>query len=142
MITQQDIQDLYGEELLYILADRDRDQVLDTVAIEKACESAWSQIETYLLKRYSHAQIAASKDVKRLAVDIAVYRLGVSADAYTKEQRQRYEDALHQLELMAAGKIGIGLPEEIAPPTSDVRDGELLVVNNERLFTRDRMRGL
>lgn len=140
--TQTDIAELYGEELLYQLADRDRDQVLDTVAIEKAISSAAGQLRTYLTKRYSDAQLAASPDVQRLVIDIAVYRLAQQADAYTKEIRQRYEDAISQMELMARGTIGIGLPEEQPVAASEILDGELLVSGNDREFTRSKMRGL
>lgn len=140
--TQADIAELYGEELLFQLADRDRDQQLDVAAITAALTSADGQINTYLSLRYTPSQIAASADVKRLAIDIAVHRLAQQADAWTKEIRARYEDAITQLKLMASGAIGLGLPENQTPAASDVRDGEVLVSNNERVFTRRSMRGL
>ncbi len=140
--TQADIAELYGEELLYQLADRDRDQQLDVAAIATALATADGQINTYLSVRYTPSQIAASADVKRLAIDIAVYRLAQQADAYTKEIRTRYEDAIAQLKLMASGAIGLGLPEDQPQAASDVRDGDVLVNNNERLFTRRSTRGL
>ena len=140
--TQTDITNLYGEELLYVLADRDRDQVLDTAAINAAIEFGAAQVRTYLSKRYSDAQLAASQDVKRLVVEIAVFRLALQADALTVEIRTRYEEALRQMELMARGTIGIGVPEEMPQAASDLRDGDILVFANERAFTRDKMRGL
>lgn len=140
--TQSDIAALYGEELLYQVADRDRDQVLDTEAIARALTSASRQIDTYLSQRYAVPLDEPTEDITRLAVDIGVYRLAQQADSYTKEIRQRYEDAVQQLKWMAEGKIGLGLPPTATPVAGDVREGEALLTGPVRLFTRDHLRGL
>jgi phage gp36-like protein len=140
--VQQDIADLYGDELLYQVADRDRNQVLDTAAITKALAQATSQIDSFLSARYPVPLSTITEDIKRLTVDIAIYRLAFGGDAYTKEIRTRYEDALAQLKLMASGGAGLGLPPATEPAAGDVKGGEILTSGNERIFTRCTQRGL
>ena len=140
--TQQDIADLYGEELLYIVADRDRDQVLDVAAITRALSMASGEIDSKLSVRYTVPFTTPSEDIKRICVDIAVYRLAQQADALTIEIKERYKTAREDLLLMASGEIGTGLPPETPGQGSEIRDGEVLVSGNQRLFTRERMKGL
>ena len=92
--VQSDIVDRFGEELLYQIADRDRDQQLETAAIELALADASAEVDTYLSQRYTVPLDPTPRVVVRLAVDIAVYRLAQKAQAYTEEIRQRYELSL------------------------------------------------
>lgn len=141
---QADIQALYGLELLYIVADRDRDQVLDTAAIASALELATSEINSKLSIRYPVPLPVVSDDIKRICIDIAVYRLALSADALTKEIERRYEIAREDLMAMAKGTIGIGIPSADPKPAagSDLIGGEIMVSGNDRLMTRQQLRGL
>lgn len=139
--TQQDIADLYGEELLYVVADRDRNQVLDTVAIERALVLATGEINSKLANRHPVPFAEPSADIQRICIDLAVYRLALEADALTIEIKDRRKQAREDLLLMAQGEIGTGV--ELPPGSgSEIRDGEVLVSGNERIFTRTTMRGL
>ena len=142
--TQADIQSLYGLELLYLIADRDRDQVLDAAAITSALELATGEIDSKLSNRFPTPLPTVSADIRRICVDIAVYRLALQADAMTVQIEKRYELARADLMAMAAGKIGTGVPSPDPKPESgsDLVGGEILVSGNERLFTRRSLRGL
>lgn len=139
--TQQDIAEIYGEELLYILADRDRDQVLDTAAIASSLDKASGEIDAKLSVRYVVPFAEPSADITRICIDIAVYRLALAADAWTVEIERRYKLARGDLKDMAEGDAGTGIPAEPGQG-SEIRGGEALISANERLFTRHTMRGL
>lgn len=139
---QSDISDRYGDEALYRVADRDRNEVLDAEAIERALVDATAEVDTYLSQRYVVPLDPVPRVVVRLVVDIAFYRLAQSAEALTDEIRQRYDDAIALLLHMAKGVVGLG---EGATETADGGEvkGDILAPSNpERLFTRNKMRGL
>lgn len=141
--VQSDIVDRFGEELLYQIADRDRDQQLETAAIELALADASAEVDTYLSQRYTVPLDPTPRVVVRLAVDIAVYRLAQKAQAYTEEIRQRYEDAIELLVRMAKGTAGLGEAAEETGAGGEIKGGQILPTDNpERVFSRKTMKGL
>lgn len=143
--SQQDIQDRVGEDLLYTVADRQRDQVLDTAAIARALDDASSEIDGYLSERYALPLATPPVWGTRLCVDIAVYRLAVSADTLSNDIKARYEMAVAFLQRVGTGKAGLGLARQEEPQQTeggDVRGDDILVQADQRLFRRDQTRGL
>lgn len=141
--TQQNLLDREGEDVIFAVADRDRDGVLDAVAIERALVDASAEIDGYLSMRFTLPLPAAPAWAVQICGDIAIYRLARSADALTRELRQRYEDAIAFLKNVSNGKAGLGLAEPDLPPageSGDVRGGEILVQAEERLFSRSGLR--
>lgn len=132
--SAQDISDRYGADKLLLLADRNADDAADTEVVDQALRDASAEIDTYLAAKYSMPLPSVPDALVRLCVDIAVYRLGVSADLATEEMRQRYEDAVALLGRISKGTASLGLPK---PPSSS--NGAVLVAGPKRRFGRDNL---
>lgn len=142
--TQTDIAELYGANAL-VVADHDRDGVPDTAAVTRALEAATGEIDTYLARRYQLPLAEVPSFLKQLCVDIALYRLALSADVASAEHRARYEDALSHLKAIADGRAALVFTP--APPAEgeepDTSGPQPIVAGGpERLFSRDKMRDL
>lgn len=132
--TQADIIERYGEEELAIAADRDGDGEIDTEAVSRAVNDASDEIDVYLAARYELPLQSVPGVLKRLCVDISLYRLSADRGTGTEEKRLRYEDAIKLLKLMAEGTVTLGLSEEDAP--ADQTSG-VEVSAPDRLFPHD-----
>ena len=108
--SKADIDDLYGEDLLVRIADLDKDGTPDEDVIEKALLSADEICDAYLSSQYTVPVSPVPGIVRNCAVDIAVYKIAMGVTTRTTEMRQRYEDAIEHLKLIATGKVGLGLP--------------------------------
>lgn len=144
--TQTDITDLYGADALYV-ADRNRDGAVDTVAVDRALVSASGEIDSFLAVRYQLPLHEVPGVLVQFCVDIAVYRLALSADVLSEEHRRRYEDTLGHLKLIAAGKAALVFLTPVpADPNTDpsVASGvqPIVVGGPPRIFSRDEMRDL
>lgn len=121
---QADIVQLYGERLLEIVGDRDRDGVVDEDAVELALESASSEIDSYLATRYPVPLTDPPPQmVVQACVDIAVYRLAYNTTSLTEEMRVRYTDTIAWLKLVAKGDAQ--LPDVGNQGPDDDEDGGL-----------------
>lgn len=130
--TQQDIIDLYSESALLVVADRDDNDVIDSVVVDRALQHATEEIDSYVGQRHSLPLSSVPGVLKRICIDIALYRLSPDS-SYTEEKRQRYEDAIAHLEKLASGKIVLGLPE--VPGQEDAND-TIEITSEKRLFNR------
>jgi phage gp36-like protein len=143
--TQTDITTLYGANALYV-ADHDRDGVADGDAVSRALNSAKGEIDTYLAARYALPLAEVPEFLKQLTVDIALYRLALSADVATTEHRTRYEDALAHLRKIAEGRAALvftPLPAVEGEVISEASGPQPIVVSGPpRLFSREQMRDL
>ena len=143
--TQSDITLLYGANALYV-ADHDRDGVADEAAVARALTSATGEIDTYLAARYALPLPEVPEFLKQLTVDIALYRLALSADVATTEHRTRYEDALSHLRKIAEGKAALvftPVPPAEGDPIPEASGPQPIVVSGPpRLFSRAEMRDL
>lgn len=143
--SQTDITDIYGANALYV-ADHDRDGVADEAAIARALTSAAGEIDTYIGVRYALPLVEVPEFLKQLAVDIALYRLALSADVATTEHRTRYEDALLHLRKIAEGKAALvfaPVPALEGDPIPEASGPQPIVISGPpRLFSRDQMRDL
>lgn len=145
--TAADITELYGQNAL-VVADHDRDGAPDMAAVDRALLMATGEMETYLARRYTLPLPVIPSHLVQLCVDIALYRLALSADVASDEHRRRYEDALVVLSKIADGRAALVLP---APPAGgeggesgpDVTGAQPIVAGGPpRLFSRERMRDL
>lgn len=135
--TQADLVGRYGENAVLLVADRNRDGVIDDAVVERALTDATGEINSYLRAKYRLPLAAVPDDLRRVACDIALYRLSGEADLLTEEKRQRYEDALTWLKDLAKGIARLDLP---TPPTS--ASGGAALVGPERRFTREKLGGV
>lgn len=132
----QDAIDLYGQDYVLTAVDRDDDGTPDHTSFEDALEQASGEIDSYLRARYSLPLDPAPPQLKRYAVDIAVYQCSADPAMATDEKRRRYEDAIKWLEKVSMGKLSLGVEE----PSPDSATPQLSY--SDRRFTRDSMRGL
>ena len=123
--TQADLESRYSERDLRLVTDPQA-QSIDDTRTKQALDDAQSEIDSHLGQRYQLplqtlvasvldplvpfvAQALATPSVlKRLACDIAIYRLQTLRPADdVKDARHRYEDTLKTLRMMAKGEIQI-----------------------------------
>lgn len=153
--TLADVLARYPAEATVLAAD-ETTRERDDARIEAALVDASAEIRAVLFARYTRAEIGRIDDDSRgvlriYATDIALYRVALSFGRSNERIKERYDVALKRLEAIAAGKgaltfdgpggAGTGggtLPGE----PNDVGPAEPLVVAPERVFTRDRLRGL
>jgi phage gp36-like protein len=118
--TKEDIDDLYGSDLLVRVADYDRDGTPDDDVVAKGLQSADEICNAYLSANYSVPVAPTPGIVNACAIDIAVYKMALGRSGRTDEMRLRYEDALAILEKISTGKIGLGL----SPVTTTTIDAD------------------
>lgn len=107
--VKQNIDDLYGVDLLNKLADKNNDRTADPAVVERGLRSADGIINGYLEGKYNLPINGTSDMLTEIAVDIAVYKIAILRSVRSTEMRQRYEDALALLDKISAGKIGLGI---------------------------------
>jgi len=108
--TKEDIDELYGTDLLVRVADYDRDGTPDEAVIAKGLQGADEICNAYLSAQYSVPVTPTPGVVRTCAIDIAVYKMALGRGVRTDEMRVRYEDALAILDKISKGQIGLGLP--------------------------------
>jgi len=117
--TKDDIDRLYGEDLLVRIADYDKDGVPDEDVIDRALQGADEICDAYLSSQYTVPVTPVPGIVRTCAINIAVYNIALGVTTRTTEMRQRYEDAIEHLKRIAKGDVGLGLP----PVDPDGPDG-------------------
>ena len=133
--TPAQVTERHGADAVLLLTDRDGDGVADTGAIERALADASAEIDTYLAAKYQLPLSETPSVLTRLAADIAVYRLAVSADRRIEEHRVRYDDAVKLLVRIAKGEASLGLASPAAPSRSWTQ-------SRPRRFSRETMAGV
>jgi phage gp36-like protein len=123
--TKEDIDELYGTDLLVKIADYDRDGTPDPLVVDKGLQAADEICDAYLSAQYTIPVIPTPGVVKNCAIDIAVYKIALGRGGRTDEMRVRYEDALALLEKISTGKVGLGLP----PTTGTDENGDPVTTN-------------
>lgn len=113
---------------------------LGLARIEEALSDAVGVVDSYLSTKYTLPLSPVPRLIRRLTCDIARYFLwGDSASIDGVEDRE-YKAALKTLASIRDGEQQLGVQPEPTAPASGVA-AELIHVE-ERLFTRDSMRGL
>lgn len=138
--TKQDLEDRDGSMLYNFALDRSTD-TLNDVWIDEALATADDEINGYLSRRYVLPLPSVPDLLKRQAIVIGFYWLGDRDNQVTKLLQERYDRAIAKVKEIAAGKVDLGLPTPDMPPEGAVGKVEL-VQQNERLFTRDSLKGV
>lgn len=144
--SADDIIQLYGADALYV-ADHNRDGEPDLTAVDGALTSASDEIDSYLAVRYTLPLTSAPGILKQRCVDIAVYRLALSADVLSDEHRKRYEDAVSHLRRIGEGKAALVLPAPASGNGADTADVSasaqpIVVGGPPRVWSREQTRDL
>lgn len=132
----QDIVTAYGEASL--MAAMDDNAVVDKAKVVAALGKATAEIDSYIADRYPLPLPSTPDRLRDICVDIATYKMSQTADVLTDEIRQRYEDAVKWLDKVASGRVSLGLPKAAGQKSAKA----VVVTGPNRLFTRDKMRGL
>lgn len=147
--TIADIEARHPAELLVLAAD-ETTGLRDDARVEASIASATAVMLLILKGRYASSELARldpeSRDaLKSLAIDITLYKVALSFARSTDRLEKGYETAIKRLEGLVAGKGGLsfeGSGGDGAAPASAASPNEVLIVAPERVFTRDRFRGL
>ena len=108
-LTQQEMTERFGETELIQLTDRAIPPagVVDAAVLTRALEDAGAEVDAYLQGRFALPLAAVPMVLKRIAADMARFRL--YENRATEEVRDRYKNALRDLERIRDGKINLGL---------------------------------
>ncbi|MGU5699485.1 gp436 family protein [Aeromonas allosaccharophila] len=138
--TKQDLEDRDGSMLYNFALDRSTD-TLNDVWIDEALATADDEINGYLSRRFVLPLPSVPDLLKRQAIVIAFYWLGDRDNQVTDLLQDRYDRAIAKIKEIAAGKVDLGLPTPDMPPEGNVGKVDL-VQENERLFTRNSLKGV
>jgi len=128
----------YGEKEIIDRTDRalPRLNAVDETVLNKALFDADAEIDGYLSVRYTLPLAAVPPDLKRIAGDIARFRLYDNKSV--NEVRERYDDAVSWLTKVSTGKVRLrGLPTDAAPV---VAAGRVEIISATRVLSRDTLR--
>ncbi len=135
-----DIKKMVPEELVVQLTDDEGLGAVNQARVDEAIAQADAEIDSYCGERYSVPFAAAPAVVKKMSVDIAVYNLYSRTVSEMPETRKdRYRNAVRQLEGIAKGTVSLGVDPAPAPhgeggaETNKAADGNV--------FTRGRLEG-
>jgi phage gp36-like protein len=138
--TKQDLETRDGSMLYNFALDRSTDTINDTW-IDEALATADDEINGYLSRRYVLPLPTVPDMLKREAIVIAFYWLADRDNQATTLLQERYDRAIAKVKEIAVGKVDLGLPTPDQPPEGAVGKVDL-VQENERLFTRNSLRGV
>lgn len=110
--------DQYGQDAVLVVADRDRDGVIDDAVVDRALTNATAEIDGYVSVKHRLPLPVVPEHFARLCGDIAMYLLSSEGGALTEDKRKRYEDAVSYLRRVATGDAGLGLPTPAEQETS------------------------
>lgn len=144
--SKQDIEKQYDAGTVLGVAPHPTDVgEVDTEKVLEACRAASGDIDGYLGVRYAVPLDETPDTVRRMAVDIALYRMSTEGQV-TEERRKRYEDAIAFLKRVADNKAripGLSLVEAETPPEPQALSRVPGRVSGPgRAFTRTTMRGV
>lgn len=148
--TIDDIDARHPAELILLAAD-ENSGIVDDGRVSAALVDASAEVRAILKARYSSAELgrldSESLDTLRFyTIDVALYRIALSFARSNERIKERYEAAIKRLEAIAAGKGGLsfegGTGGDDPSLTGPASPNEVIVDVPERMFTRDRLRGL
>lgn len=126
-----------GETEISQISDHDCNGVADTAVIEAAIEDAGNLIDGHIRTRYATPLPSVPPIVRIWAVSIARYVL--HRNGAPEHVRDDYRDAVAALKDVAAGKIGLPVPDGEAAPAEKL--GRVMSSHPPAVFTPERMRG-
>ena len=135
--TIEDCAARYGEDLITLLTDRGKTGQRNDTRLEQALHDAATEIDASLRQRYELPLPGSPELLKRVEIDMALYRLASEADLATEERRVRYDDAVKLLALLRRGEASLGLPGPTPEVARKVRSS-----GPDPVFGRDSMRGV
>lgn len=138
--TVQDCIDRRGEEGLRELADDPIAGELAWSGLERALGDATDEIDAYVGARHELPLDPVPRVLRRLCVEIGIYRRADSADRGTDEMRKRYEDSIRMLRDIQSGKASLGVADPDPPARAE--SPAVSVESSSRVMTRESLQGV
>jgi len=126
-------------ELHHVAAARDGG--MDTDLIGRGLAAATAEMDGWLARRYPTVPVAAAATLRMHAVRIATYHMASTAQSMTDEIDARYKASISYLRAVSKGDADLPGTQTAAGPEGQ-GTGEVQIVAPERLFTRDKLKGL
>jgi phage gp36-like protein len=139
-----------------LLAADEATGLVDETRVAQAIVGASADINGILFRRYTSAELGrldadSGEILKTYAVDIALYRVALSFARSNERIKETRDAAIEALKAIASGQGGLTFtggsgaggdaPSEAdGPPAGS--PNEVVAIGNERMLTRDRLRGL
>lgn len=138
--TLDDIKKVIPEEVMVQATDDENLGSVNQDRVDEAIAAADAKIDSYCGGRYRVPLSTVPEIVKALSVDIAVYNLYSRTQFMPEVRKDRYRDAIKQLEGIARGLVSLGVAE--APPAADPGSGaETNKPTDSNVFSRSKMEG-
>ena len=131
--TRADIDARLSADELIGLTDNDGLGTPDETRIAQVIADADAEIDSYCAKLYVTPLSPVPAVITKLAADITVYNLYALRRGAPEDRKQRYQDAIALLKLIAKGDVALGAdsPEEAASTSTPQ------VSHQDRVFSRD-----
>ena len=137
-----------------ILAADEATRERDDSRIEAALIDATAEVRAILAARYTRAELDRIDDDSRgvlriYTTDIALYRVALSFGRSNERIKERYDVAIARLNAIGKGTAALtfdgpgggGTGGTDGTVTGAVSPNEALIIANDRVMTRDRLRG-
>lgn len=132
--TRADIDDRLSVDELIGLTDDAGLGIPDEARITKAQADADAEIDSYCAKLYVTPLSPVPAVITKLAADITVYNLYALRQGAPDGRKQRYQDAIALLKLIAKGEVALG---GAATPENAASTSTPQVSHQARVFDRD-----
>ncbi len=149
--TITDIEERFPAELIILAADEDTG-LRDDARIDNALDDGSREVRAILKARYTAEDFERLDDdslamLKVFTIDIALYRVALAFSRSNDRIKERYDAAIKRLEAIAYGKGGLSFTGGSGDTDGDlggstISPNEVVIDAPERIFTRDRTRGL
>jgi phage gp36-like protein len=150
--TIADIRARHPAELVLLAADEATGEV-DEARVVNAITGASADINGILFRRYTSAELSrldadSAEILRTYAIDISLYRVALSFARSSERLKETRDAAIEALKAIASGAGGLtfmgGGAGDLAYPAmpSTSSPNEVLLAGPERMFTRDRLKGL
>jgi phage gp36-like protein len=143
-LTAQEFIDRYTQREAVLLTAEGNSSAVDTVRLERGLADASSMVDGYLARRFqlplmnvATLQPVVPDVIKRLTGDIARYLLTGTHVRETESIRNRYNDALKQLDHIANGTVSMGVELVLMSSPSAPTGGASAVRAGGRMFGDD-----
>jgi phage gp36-like protein len=148
-LTAQEFIDRYTQREALLLTAEGNSSTVDTLRLERGLADASSMVDGYLARRFqlplmgvATLQPVVPDVIKRLTGDVARYLLTGTHVRETDAIRNRYNDAIKQLDHIANGTVSMGVELVLMSSPSAPTGGASAVRSGGRAFGDDVLAGM
>jgi phage gp36-like protein len=148
-LTAQEFIDRYTQREALLLTAEGNSSTVDTLRLERGLADASSMVDGYLARRFQLPLVSVATlqpvvpdVIKRLTGDVARYLLTGTHVRETDAIRNRYNDAIKQLDHIANGTVSMGVELVLMSSPSAPTGGASAVRSGGRAFGDDVLAGM